>query len=144
MTLYQGERNERAEFLLARTDDSRDTPNANASGTDGNPSDKVAVAAARGGDGGPANGNENGGRKMENGTGIAGEADLSGGGEEGGLAVDETGGGSGGGGARQEQLASLLCKAEQYSMFIRQSQVMISLGVGCGRGQGAQGKGGVG
>lgn len=28
-----------------------------------------------------------------------------------------------GGGARQAQLASLLCKAEQYSMFIRQSQV---------------------
>lgn len=26
-------------------------------------------------------------------------------------------------GARQQQLASLLCKAEQYSMFIRESQV---------------------
>lgn len=31
-----------------------------------------------------------------------------------------------GGGARQAQLASLLCKAEQYSMFIRQSQVRLS------------------
>ncbi|CAN0188604.1 unnamed protein product [Ectocarpus sp. 6 AP-2014] len=30
-----------------------------------------------------------------------------------------------GGGARQAQLASLLCKAEQYSMFIRQSQMDV-------------------
>lgn len=39
--------------------------------------------------------------------------------------VGSGGGGvvGGGGGARQEQLASLLSKAEQYSMFIRQSQV---------------------
>ncbi|CAM9529766.1 unnamed protein product, partial [Laminaria digitata] len=114
MSLTEGERKQRAEFLLARTDDgSADAAIASANGTDGNAKNKAAVAAAGRGDAEPTKGNEIGGRKEENGTGNVGEADLGG------------GGGGEGGGARQEQLASLLCKAEQYSMFIRQSQMDV-------------------
>lgn len=44
--------------------------------------------------------------------------------------VMPNGSGMGSGGIRGEQLASLLSKAEQYSRFIRQSQVCLCWGTG--------------
>lgn len=73
------------------------------------------------------NGNNNGTKRALSpaaavrgeGPGTETENQEPGGGEQKGA----EGAGREGGGARQAQLASLLSKAEQYSMFIRQSQV---------------------
>lgn len=100
LTFPQEERRSQAGLLLARADNTNDT---NGTTTTTSSSKTVPASPVKNADNATSN------SSGEVSGGVAKENEQEG----------------GGGGARQAQLASLLCKAEQYSMFIRQSQVSI-------------------
>ncbi|CAM9679722.1 unnamed protein product, partial [Ectocarpus fasciculatus] len=106
-SLTEEERRKQAGLLLVRADGVTDENNncSNASASLSN-----TATAANGKSGGKERSSAAG---KEEASSPAGKGPAAGDGE------------NSGGGARQAQLASLLCKAEQYSMFIRQSQMDV-------------------
>lgn len=110
--VFQEDRRKQAGLLLARADGV----------TDGN-----GNASARQSNTATATNGKSGGKERSSSAG-KGETSPAG---RGPVAENDE---NSGGGARQAQLASLLSKAEQYSMFIRQSQVRSSVAAVTPRG----------